>query len=152
MRISVKLAAILALSFSPFFSGCVAIRDSPAPACVKYIGPAPMGGCAGKHAIIDLEVDAPDCLRISANNCNGGVLEIQNTCADAFLLGGNEISSGELASLDIRDEGDGNYGLVRNYSNFSDFLPASDIPVRASGVLRGKEIQLTFIKTGPLCE
>jgi hypothetical protein len=119
---------------------------------VKYIGLAPMGGCAGKHAIVDLKADAPDCLRISMNNCNGGVLEIQNTCADAFLLGGNMILPGEMASLDIRDDGVGNYSLLRNYSNFSSFLPAYDIPVRAAGDLGGRKIQFSFIKTGPLCE
>jgi hypothetical protein len=67
--------------------GCLVKNDSPAPGCVEYWGPAPMGGCFGKTAILDLKVEPQtECLEIAVNNCNGGILEVSNACAEMLVL------------------------------------------------------------------
>lgn len=61
-------------------------REMQAPGCIKSAG-LTIGGCFGKTLIKDLQI-APEipCLRISVNNCNGGVLEIGNNCEEDLRL------------------------------------------------------------------
>jgi len=102
--------------------GCIVRKDSPAPGCIKYWGLAPMGGCFGKTVIMDLEVEpAIDCLTIEVNNCNGGVLEVSNSCDEPLVLGGVEITPQEYnVALDVLGKEDGRYLLTATYSNFSE--------------------------------
>lgn len=62
-------------------------REMQAPGCIKGAG-LTIGGCFGKTLIKDLQI-APEvpCLRISVNNCNGGVLEVGNRCEDDLRIG-----------------------------------------------------------------
>ncbi len=141
----IGVAALVAL-----LAGCV-VQDSPAPGCMKVIGPA-VGGCAGKTAILDVEV-APqvDCLIVSANNCNGGVLEVRNRCGDPLALGGIEIAPGESASLDVAEQG-GAFAPVETSSNFSDYAPTQDQHVELAGTLGAQPVTVAFTKTAPLCK
>lgn len=133
-------------------SGCV-IHDSPAPGCVETIGFPAAGGCFGKTGILDLQVE-PEiaCLDIEANNCNGGILEVRNTCAEALILDGITIQPSDSVGLDITKDSQGAYALVEVWSNFSDYIPQADERIELSGRLGEQAIQMTLIKSGPLCE
>jgi hypothetical protein len=133
-------------------AGCLVKKDSPAPGCVEYWGPAPMGGCFGKTAIIDLKVEPQiECLEVSVNNCNGGVLEISSTCAEMLVLSQVTIHTREFnVALDL-DKEDGEYVLKPTDSNFSTYVPLEDEFVEIYGVLGGQEVKISFLKTKELC-
>jgi len=141
------LVAVVLVSLS-----CIVSQDSPAPGCVERIGCAPMGGCFGKTVIQDLEVTGPDCLLVEANNCNGGVLEITNACFEPFIVGNEEVPSAGSVSFDLRQTSDGDVELFAISSNFSDFIPESDQLIEMTGKLGDLTVEISFIKTAPLCQ
>jgi len=151
MRFNKLLTIIGVISCMLILSGCI-VKDSPAPGCVESIGIRMMGGCFGKTAIVDLEViSAPDCVVVKANNCNGGVLEIRNTCSEAIQLDGLEILPSSSISLDIK-ETDGSIEVIETSSNFSQFIPDVDTSVEIKGVVGNQTIKMAFTKTKPLCK
>jgi hypothetical protein len=133
-------------------AGCLVKEDSPAPGCVEYWGPAPMGGCFGKTAILDLKVEPQtECLEITVNNCNGGVLEVSNSCAEMLVLDQITVQPGELhVGLDL-DKRNGEYVLKSSHSNFSEYVPAEDESVEIRGMLGAQEVKISFVKTKELC-
>ncbi|MGB9301704.1 MAG: hypothetical protein WCD51_14100 [Anaerolineae bacterium] len=133
-------------------AGCLVKKDSPAPGCVEYWGPAPMGGCFGKTAILDLKVEPQtECLEIAVNNCNGGILEVSNSCAEMLVLHQITVQSGELyVGLDL-DRQNGQYVLKRAEGNFSEYVPAEDESVEIRGLLGAQEVKISFVKTRELC-
>jgi hypothetical protein len=154
MTASAKAGRLLipVLLVSLLLTGCLAKKDSPAPGCVEYWGPAPIGGCFGKTAIIDLRVEPEmECLQISVNNCNGGVLEVSNSCADVLVLSRVTIHPGERnVALDL-DRENGEHFLKPTDSNFSEYLPPEDEPVEILGTMGALEVRITFTKTSELC-
>lgn len=144
----VLTAALLAT----LLSGCVIVKDSPAPGCVERVGLPMMGGCFGKTALLDLTVEpATECLAISVNNCNGGVLDVRNNCDEPFVLGGIEVPPLESVTLDAVAKG-GEYALQEAYSNFIQYVPDTDASVEFTGQLGEQEIRVAFTKTAALCE
>ena len=140
----VLLALLLVISCRLFGS-----NDSPAPGCNDGIG----GGCAGRTVILDVQVQPEiECLRIKANNCNGGVLEVYNGCEVVLVLEGHEVLPGDYPAFDLVETGDGAYRLVEVESNFSEYLPDTDRSVTVSGKIDGQALTVTFTKTAPLCE
>lgn len=111
-----------------------------------------MGGCFGKTAILELRVEpVHECLEIEVNNCNGGVLEVSNTCGEMLVLTHITIHPGERhVSLDLDTE-DGVYVLKPSGSNFSEYVPAEDEFVEIWGWLGAKEVKISFVKTKELC-
>jgi hypothetical protein len=145
-----KLKILVWMAGLVLLGGCI-IKDSPAPGCRETIGPM-MGGCSGKTAILELEVGpVPECLVIRANNCNGGVLEIRNTCTETLVLDGIEINPSDSASLDVKDE-NGSQVVMIAHGNFSSYMPEEDRNIEVSGVMGDKTIQIGFTKTRPLCK
>jgi len=133
-------------------TGCI-IKDSPAPGCVEYLLFAPIGGCNGKTIITDLELEGfPDCAQVTVNNCNGGVLEVQNDCSIILTLENIALQSGETMTFDIQPTMDGSFELIRIPSNFSDFTPAEDQIIEIAGSIGDQVISLSLTKTAPLCE
>ena len=143
------VVAVLAL----LLSGCIVTKDSPAPGCVESIGLPMSGGCFGKTIISDLTVE-PElaCLDITVNNCNGGVLEVDNSCNETLVLGGVEIPYSDLVSLDVIEEQGGTYALIDVSSNFSDYIPEENKRITITGLLGGQEVKVAFTKTAQLCE
>lgn len=133
-------------------SGCLVKKDSPAPGCIEYWGLAPMGGCFGKTVILDLKVEPQaECLEITVNNCNGGVLEVNNTCAEILTLNRITVHLGERhAVLDLERQG-GQYVLKSADNNFSAYVPLEDELVEIRGLLGAQEIEISFLKTKKLC-
>jgi hypothetical protein len=154
MRASRKAGPLMILIPLLFvlLTGCLVKKDSPAPGCIEYWGPAPMGGCFGKTAILDLQVEPQmECLEISVNNCNGGVLEISNTCTEMLVLSQITIHPGERnVALDL-DRQDGEYYLRPIDSNFSEYVPPEDEPVEILGILGTLEVRISFVKTSEIC-
>lgn len=151
MRRIVSLTVLLILLLSAAI-GCVR-KDSPAPGCIKYWGMRPIGACFGKSVIMDLRVNpAIGCLSISANNCNGGVLEVDNQCDLPFAIGGVEVGASQRATLDVKEREDGHHALSRAASNFSSYVPEESERIELLGSLGGREVRVSFIKTGKLCE
>lgn len=145
------LTLITSLALVLILQGCI-VKDSPAPGCVERIGVGGMGGCLGKTAIIDLQVtSAPPCLAIAVNNCNGGVIEVQNSCEAAFELGQANIAPGERVTLDVMATGN-EYILVPVSSNFLQYVPAQNTPIELIGTLGDQAITVRFTKTAKLCE
>ena len=140
-------------------SGCVILKNSPAPGCVVSLVPI-VGGCSGKAALTNLTV-MPDtnCLNISVNNCNGGVLEVQNSCDTAFNIGQYIIYPSSNLTFDIvrknvsvdEEPSDNIFHLLETQSNFSHYIVEKDINVTFHGLLGTKAIDVSVIKTAPLC-
>jgi hypothetical protein len=131
--------------------GCIVVEDSPAPGCVKSVGFMTMGGCSGKHVIQDVVLEPQsDCLTITVNNCNGGVLEINNQCEQPVVFGEVVIEPVGGDSLDVRREGD-EYHLVSSGGNYANYLPETDEHIVVEGLLGDTPLRLEFVKTGPLC-
>ena len=146
-----SIAALLTLLL--MLSGCVVTQNSPAPGCIKSIGLPMSGGCFGKTAILDLSVKAESpCLDITANNCNGGVLEVDNTCSETLTLGGVDILPSDYVSLDLVEESPGTYALKEISSNFSDYSPPEDQRITITGRMGSQDVTVTFTKTARLCE
>lgn len=148
-RLTVVAAVLLSLLG---LQGCIVVRDSPAPGCVKRIGISPMGGCSGKTAILDLTVEPEiSCLSITANNCNGGVLVVRNACELPLDLAGLRIEPHARVNLDVVAEGD-EYAPVVVSGNFSDYVPETDERIQLTGTVGEQPIRVTFTKTAKLCE
>jgi hypothetical protein len=134
-------------------SSCVIKKDSPAPGCIEYVGIPSAGGCFGKTVILDIQVEpVMDCLAVEANNCNGGVLEIKNSCEEIVVVEGFEIPASGRATFDVVAMEDGQLSLQEIYSNFSEFVPEKDTLVMLNGLVNSQEIEITFTKTRALCE
>ncbi|HET90688.1 MAG TPA: hypothetical protein ENN99_08125 [Chloroflexi bacterium] len=102
--------------------------------------------------MLDLAVSPEiECLVVAVNNCNGGVLEVQNDCADLLVFDGVAVASGETVVLDVVKE-DEERRLVEISSNFSEYIPERDERVEVSGRLGNRDVAITFTKTAPLCE
>lgn len=127
-------------------------KDSPAPACIEYWGPSPIGGCFGTTAILDLKVEPQlECLEITVNNCNGGILEVSNSCTEMLVLGQVTIHPGDRhLGLDVEKQ-NGEHVLVAVDSNFSLYIPEEDELVEIHGTLGGREVRISFVKTKALC-
>jgi len=147
-----KNSPIIGIAICLFILTSCVIKDSPAPGCRKTIGFPSMGGCSGKTAIVDLEVtSAPNCVIISANNCNGGVLNIRNTCTDTLTLNGVEIDPSDSVNLDAKLVDDA-AEWTRAHGNFSDFIPEEDTRFELTGAIGTDPIQIVFTKTKLLCQ
>lgn len=144
---------LVSITLMIFLVACIVTKDSPAPGCDKYLGCAPMGGCFGKTVIQDLQVEgAPECLSIRVNNCNGGVIDVENNCEIELILDSLRVEPGEYAILDVAQNDQGGFGFIQIPSNFSDYIPELDQNIQISGQLEHKEIIIRFTKTAPLCE
>ncbi len=155
MRLGRLTLGLLAGAFltTALIGGCMVKKDSPAPACIEYWGPSPMGGCFGTTVILDLEVEPQlECLEIVVNNCNGGILEISNSCAETLVLGQIAIHPGDRnLGLDVAKQ-NGEHVLVSADSNFSQYVPEADVLVEIEGTLGEREVRISFVKTKALCE
>lgn len=148
---SKRLLVVAALSVL-VLQGCIVVRDSPAPGCIERIGISPMGGCFGKTAILELEVEPEiGCLSITVNNCNGGILEVRNGCEEVVVLGGVRIGPGERVGLDVVAKGD-ERALVQVSSNFSEYVPEEDERIELLGTVGEQQVRVRFTKTAKLCE
>jgi len=152
-RFNSTVKTVVGIQVMLLLSGCIVVQDSPAPGCIETIGIRPIGGCFGKTAILGLTIE-PDneCLAVTANNCNGGVLEVHNTCGERLILGELQVSPSESVSLDVTEEESGEYSLSQVSSNFSGYVPETYRRIEITGTLGTQEITVAFTKTAELCK
>ncbi len=143
-RLPVSLAALLVGLLAV---ACVT-RSSPAPGCVRRLFPT-FGGCFGKTAILDLSTNAPPCVSITVNNCQGGELQVDNACPEALVFGELVIPAGERALLDLAEDEAG-YRLVRRAS-IPTYAPVAPLTLTFTGTSGRVTVTLSFTKTAPLC-
>ena len=144
----------LGLATISMLSGCIIIKDSPAPGCTTSIGPL-IGGCSGKTILSHLNVTPETaCLKISVNNCNGGILEIDNSCSNDFNVAGFTIRSLHEMSFDIvkSNGSDNTFSLKESDGNFSRYQVKKDKHINFSALLGTKPVNISFTKTAPLCK
>ena len=144
---------VLAVILLLLVSGCIVIKKSPAPGCVTYFGPAPMGGCFGKALIRDLKVEPQlDCLQVTVNNCNGGILTVANRCDSDLLIGGYTLRRGpHPESIELLRAADGGVYVNRTVSNFAAYRPLEDDSLTLAGSIGGSKVTLSYVKTKPYC-
>ncbi len=106
-------------------------------------------GCFGGSSIDNIEIrPSSDCLKITSNNCNGGVLEINNKCGSDLELGSLKVPAGSYESADVRAKEGDHYILMASAGNYADYSPEKDEKVTVKGKLGDNDLLLSFIKTG----
>ena len=150
-RIVMIITTVLLISIS---CGGNPSQDSPAPGCNAGGGCFPvMDGCSGKTVIQDVVITGDGgCLSVNVNNCNGGVIDITNACAETLIIAELEIPPSVTWTVDVYPAPEGQFAFVRNPSNLSEFTPDSDQYIEMVGYLGDKIVRISFIKTAPLCE
>ena len=150
-RIVMIIITMLLISIS---CGGSPSQESPAPGCNTGGGCFPvMGGCFGKTVIQDLAVTGGgDCLRVGVNNCNGGVIDIENSCQEALIFNKVVIPAGDTMTLDVLQTMDDQFEFYQIASNFSEFVPETDQWIEITGTMGDQSVRIAFLKTAPLCE
>jgi len=134
--------------FTLIICGCLCGQDSPAPGCGTRM-PFAMGGCFGESIVKDFVLgDAPDCLKARPNNCNGGVVELDNACRGNVTLGG--VTVGRHESIELVREG-GAVRAARSNGNFASYSPDMDDTLSEEGYADDVRFTITYTKTKPLC-
>jgi hypothetical protein len=144
-------AAKTALIVLSLACGCICSGDdNPAPGCGDRL-PFAMGGCQGKSVIKDLNVTSgPDCLRLSANNCNGGIIAADNRCPGNVTVGGLTLAPGR-DSFELARDKDGNAYAKHAGGNFASYLPDDDDALTVDCSADGKPFAMSYVKSKPLC-
>jgi hypothetical protein len=150
-RIVMIIITVLLISIS---CGGSPSQVSPAPGCNIGGGCFPvMGGCFGKTVIQDLEVSGGgDCLGVGVNNCNGGVIDIENSCQGVLIFNKVVIPAEDSMTLDVFQTMDGQFEFYQIASNFSEFVPETDQWIEITGTMEDQNVRIAFLKTAPLCE
>ncbi len=139
--------ALLLLALSCSF---LASEKSAAAGCNKSIA---MGSCFGTTAIIHLSVDpVVECLKVEADNCLGGLLDVKNSCQESFTLEEIEIPPSVSSTFELVEEDNGQISLIEFQDYHTEYMPDENKSVVFIGMLGNQEIELKFTKTVPLCE
>lgn len=163
-RLPVRILILMSLTAIIFISGCIKVRDSPAPGCITYFPQqlTPIGGCFGKHVIQDVRLNPEiECLLVRPNNCNGGTFDIENNCEEEVTVEGHRIrpyryeySPGEFThgdySIEVIKTAEG-YVVNKSRGNFATSPPEQDTTFNISGKVGEQIFSLTYVHTGPLC-
>ena len=149
MKFLLKIAVAMLLTIS---SHSWAAADLP-PGCTKQIGP---GGCQGKSRIESIVITpSRPCLRFFANNCNGGVVEVQNDCIYPLELGAMKIdvkANPPRNSIELFRDAQGSVKAKYSSGNYASYSPSKDDSLSMNGKLGQMTIRIQYVKTKPLCE
>ncbi len=143
-----KTLGVIALLFlGALLSGCLWDDgvESNTPGCD---GDGGIGGCLGKSFIRDVAVTPTrDCLAVKANNCNGGVLRVDNNCADALNFEGFSVPAGSWTFVEIV-EAPATIGMfaIELKGNVACLVPESGASLSASASLGGEELIISYYK------
>ncbi len=124
------------------------------PGCLTVKGA--IGGCNGKTQIEAAKV-SPECLEVSVNNCNGGMIELINKCKADIWLGSLVLPYFEKKDDRIpvwfelyRDLG----GKIRarlEKEPGAGYVPKKAEKLKLEGKVGKKRLVLSYTKTGLLC-
>lgn len=116
-----------------------------------------IGGCSGKAQIEDMRFIGPDCILVTAGNCNGGVIEIYNSCGKDLKLGNLIIAplsndKGAATSVELEKDTSGKVTIKESRGNYASYTPKETEELAITGDLEGQEVKLSYTKTKQLCE
>ena len=142
---------LIAIGLLVTTAACISLKEkSPAPGCRRSFG---MGGCNGKTIIKDVTFGPQiDCLIITGDNCNGGILDVRNRCDEDLVINDQIISAGEYCSFDVTEGAEGQYDLLLVDHNISLFTPEQDIPITFNANMGEQQIIIHFVKSAPYCD
>ena len=119
-------------------------KDSIAPACEGRGG---ITGCLGKSGIKDIKVEPMmECLNIRANNCNGGILGIENKCDFDLALNNIVISADSYKGIEFARDKRGDVFVLAPKGNFDSYNPVYEDTLSANGMLGGQQLTITYTK------
>ncbi|MCK4319133.1 hypothetical protein KAW38_01015 [Candidatus Micrarchaeota archaeon] len=138
---------LVVLTFSFFLiSGCIDDRtETGAPGCDGG-GWVPTG-CLGKSLIKNITVEpAVACLKVDANNCNGGILGIENKCDVDFKIGGQTIYAHSYQTVEFVRNAEGEIFVIEPHGNFDSYNPEDEDFLSFKGTLGEEEITISYLK------
>lgn len=136
---------VLAVVGLIFISGCINETDSEAPGCGSA-GIVPTG-CLGKSTIKDVKIEPPvECLKLRANNCNGGVLGIENRCSEDLEIGGKIIYADSYKLVEFVRDQEGKKFVIEPPGNFDSYNPEDEDLLSVNGTLGEKEVTISYVK------
>jgi len=91
------------------------------------------------------------CLNVKPINCNGGVLEIYNTCKDIATIGNIMLPTKEYLYVEIVKNSTTEAYQVVQVRGISVFLPSQKTKLKATGTVGNQSFTISYVKTGPLC-
>ncbi len=105
-------------------------------------------GCFGESVIENITVEpSSDCLKVDANNCNGGVLEVENRCGADLEIGGKTVPAGTTYQLlEFARNGDGDIYIIEPEGNFDSYCPENEDVLSVKGMLGDEEITISYTK------
>ncbi len=137
------ILAIPFLVFSYLFGGEPETQQT-APGCN---GGGGITGCLGKSFIRNASLEpAFNCVRLDPNNCNGGVLGVENHCEDDLTIGGVVVAAGEFKNVELVREAGGAVAVVEPEGNFDSYNPETADELGVYGTLGAQAVQLSYVK------
>ncbi len=101
--------------------------------------------CKGKRIIKNLSITPEiNCLHIRVNNCNDGLIIVENRCLE-------EVSIGKISPFPNRGEFKFDFNPIETVSYDNRFFPENDTYVSVNGTYNSNPFTISYIKTGPLC-
>jgi len=119
-------------------------KDDFAPGCE---GKGGITGCLGKSGIKDIKVGLPvDCLHVKANNCNGGVLGIENRCTADLFLRDVIIPQNSYQLIEFIRDSNGSVVVLAPKGNFDSYNPLDEDTLSVRGLLGDLPLVITYTK------
>ncbi len=146
-----KKIILIALIFGIIlFSGCLDEgktdnTEIKAPGC-EGAGIVPTG-CLGKSVIKDINAQPTfECLKLDANNCNGGILGIENRCDTDLEIGGKTVHANSYKGIEFVRNREGKIFVTEPGGNVDTYNPEDEDLLSVKGKLGEKEITISYTK------
>lgn len=122
--------------------------------------PSKLGGCFGTAGIENLVVEpAIPCLSIKANNCNGGVLTIINTCREELTVGDLKINRTSFPdgkenfrenTVELIKDSENNNVAIKSRGIYASYYPSEKETMRISGMIGNSSFNISYVKNPEL--
>jgi len=127
------------------------VKIEGAPGCG---GKGGLTGCQGASYITDIKVEpAVDrmggCLKVHANNCNGGMLGIENRCDNDLKLGGKIIPANSYKLIEFVRNKEREILVIEPEGNFDSYNPENEDVLTAEGtwlIIGEQDITISYTK------
>jgi hypothetical protein len=112
-----------------------------------------MGGCFGKSLIESLSFKGPSCVFVSADNCQGGVLDVSNLCDQDLRFGNVVIGAHDKKTrhMELFEDAQGQVQAQLTQSGFASYTPDETEWLEMKGYIGDEPVSLGYKKTRDLC-
>ncbi len=118
------------------------------PGCGLNFG---YGGCSGKAMIKDLKIEPEtSCLTLRINNCNGGIIEIENSCEESVNVGDVKIRE-RYDAIELSRDTNNSVKVSTSDGNYAQYYPEEDDLLNIEGSIGEKKFTISYTKTKLLC-